>query len=65
MTAVGEGRVLLTQGTFILVSVFAWEIYRQGRMPIIAISIPLCVAWFRYGTLNDTAALRNCSACFS
>lgn len=56
MTAVGEGRVPLTQGTFILVSVFAWEIYRQGRMPIIATSIPLCAAWFRYGTLNDAAA---------
>ena len=56
MTTVGEVPVPLTQGTFILVSVFAWEIYRRGRMPIIATSIPLCAAWSRYGMLSDMTA---------
>ena len=56
MTAVGEaGHVPLTQGTFILVSGFAWEIYHQGRMPIIAISTPLCagVVRVRYSERHD------------
>ena len=66
MTAVGEaGHVPLTQGTFTRASGFAWEIYHQERMPIIAISIPLCAAWFGYGTLSDTTALRNYSVFFS